>query len=736
MLICPQCEFENPNNNKYCQKCGKSLTHKNCYKCGSKVSLTDLQCHNCGADTGQVWKAIINKTLSLEASAHQTEINLEKLDQEEFVVEEISLTKESAADTIDNEEKESEEIIKLSELFEEKISTEKIIEPSKTLAISPSDIESVNPPLETITEVDNQTQDIEDSDNSKSTNVDILSQIPEVTTTENESSLNSTENISNISEKYLDSEERYQLLETIPINNQEQTIVVQVLDLYPLENTPIRAWLKNNSQKRFKQKTPEMEALIVPMIAQPYINLYSQIPQYLPEIHDSWRSPDQEILLVTDYSSWPKLVDFWKTEDISQQQILSWLQQITELWVVLAPCNSCQSIVEYDNLLVNQAENNLIKLQRLYLEPDEEKNDINNLMLFWQGLFEKSQRTHFSWITDLFQGWQNGEIQTIEKLRSYLMNTQNSLQPQPISKSSPTTLQIDDSASKVVDNIETQDTQLLPTQLISLESSGKTNVGTQRDHNEDAFGIQTQIESQQTTTEKIIQAKGIYILCDGMGGHASGEIASQLGVDTIKQYFNTEGNWFVDMPSEETIRTAILKANEVIYDINQQEIRSGSSRMGTTLVMAMIYDTKLAVAHVGDSRLYRFSRKGGLEQITLDHEVGQREINRGIEAEIAYGRPDAYQLTQALGPRNENFVRPDIQFLNLDEDSLLILASDGLTDNQLLENNWQTHLEPLLDKKADLELGVNKLIDLANQYNGHDNITAIAIRALVKQQQD
>ena len=128
--------------------------------------------------------------------------------------------------------------------------------------------------------------------------------------------------------------------------------------------------------------------------------------------------------------------------------------------------------------------------------------------------------------------------------------------------------------------------------------------------------------------------------------------------------------------------------------------------------------------------------RGGLEQITLDHEVGQREVNRGVELQIAYGRPDAYQLTQALGPRNENFVRPDIQFLNLKNDTLLILASDGLTDNQLLENNWQTHLKPLLDKQANLELGVSKLIDLANQYNGHDNITAIVIRALIKPEKD
>ncbi|NES71461.1 MAG: SpoIIE family protein phosphatase, partial [Okeania sp. SIO2D1] len=128
--------------------------------------------------------------------------------------------------------------------------------------------------------------------------------------------------------------------------------------------------------------------------------------------------------------------------------------------------------------------------------------------------------------------------------------------------------------------------------------------------------------------------------------------------------------------------------------------------------------------------------QGGLEQVTLDHEVGQREINRGVEPEIAYGRPDAYQLTQALGPRDENFVRPDVKFFELDEDSLIILASDGLTDNEFLENNWKNLLEPLLSKQANLEFGVNQLIDLANQYNGHDNITAIVIRALVKPQKN
>jgi protein phosphatase len=125
-------------------------------------------------------------------------------------------------------------------------------------------------------------------------------------------------------------------------------------------------------------------------------------------------------------------------------------------------------------------------------------------------------------------------------------------------------------------------------------------------------------------------------------------------------------------------------------------------------------------------------RKGqALEKITSDHEVGQREIKRGVDPETAYARPDAYQLTQALGPRDSNFLKPEVQFLDLCEDTLLILASDGLTDNDLLETHWQKTLEPLFNPQANLDEGVAQLIELGNKRNGHDNITAIIIRAQV-----
>ena len=388
MLICPQCEFENPNNHKYCQKCGTSLTHKNCHQCGSQVPLTALQCHNCGAYTGQLWKAIIYDRTEVTTPSIP-EINLKKLSQEEFITGASCLAKDSAESAADIITEESEEILESSENSEEKIEIEDTPEPGD-ITTSASDIEVE----------ETQPKAIEYSDNSELATVDILSPMSEAVNTENRLSLNDTEILSTASEeKYLDPQQRYQVLETIPASNQGQTVVVQVLDRYPLEETPIQAWLKNNSDS-FKPITPEaMEALIIPIIAQPYIALQTQIPQHLPNIHDAWRSyseessrflrnavqtPEEEILLLADYSSWPRLVDLWGKPQLPQLQILSWLQQMSELWIALTPWDCCQSILKHENLRVNQADNNSIKLQRLYSKPGEAKT-LGDLMLYTVG---------------------------------------------------------------------------------------------------------------------------------------------------------------------------------------------------------------------------------------------------------------------------------------------------------------------------------------------------------------
>ena len=268
-------------------------------------------------------------------------------------------------------------------------------------------------------------------------------------------------------------------------------------------------------------------------------------------------------------------------------------------------------------------------------------------------------------------------------------------------------------------------TMALPMKLHRLDQVGRTHVGRQRSHNEDSFFADTQLQRVDSPSGAYLEARGLYILCDGMGGHSGGEVASHLAVTTLREYFAE--HWRDDLPNEEIIKVAICQANQAIFDKNEAEDRAGNARMGTTLVMLLVDNQNLMVAHVGDSRLYCLTRQG-LSQTTVDHEVGQREIKRGVEPAIAYARPDAYQLTQALGPRSNDDIAPTINRLSISQDTLFILCSDGLSDNDLLETHVESHLEPLMRTKADLEEGVADLIDLANEHNGHDNVTAILVR--------
>jgi protein phosphatase len=627
MLICPQCQFENPNSNKFCQNCGASLTSKVCLECKTNVPLNEERCQHCGAETGMVWQAIIS-------------------------------TNEAAA----------------------------------TLEASKQVLES--------------TSNILDSAVSAGA--------------------------------YLDQEQRYKLLEPLPPLKEPAAIAqVRVLDCKPLQLTPLEV------------NADSVMGMEIPALAKTYLVLQPQLHEALPAIHDAWQQGKTQVVLIAVRSNYPELIQLWQDHKTTQLQILHWLYEMTQLWETLEPFNCRQSLLELSNLRVD--EDGVLGLQRLYTEPNADKSlTLQDLGIVWQRLFQESQRTQFGSIVELLSDFQSGNIQQIDNLRSRLQVIANELQANSVtpnleSEPAPEVVATpQQSVTPILEMDEAQDitkiddmpTLVLLRQLTSLEDAGCTDVGRQRNHNEDFFGIETAINKLEFPNNRVIQARGVYILCDGMGGHAGGEVASNLAVKTLQQYFQTNWQYNTLLPTEDTICEAVLLANQAIYDMNQQDERSGVGRMGTTLVMVLLQNTQVAVAHVGDSRLYRLSSKRGLEQVTVDHEVGQREILRGIEPEIAYGRPDAYQLTQALGPRDKNFIKPDVQFLELNEDTLLLLASDGLSDNDLIERHWHTHLEPLLSSEASMERGVNDLIDLANQYNGHDNITAVALRVRVGSNQE
>ncbi len=617
MLICPQCKFENPDSNKFCQKCGTSLSYKICPQCSSKVALNQNECDNCGTKTGLVWWAIISKNQK----------------------------------------------------------------PIKVTATSQA-------------------------------NSDVSSSFLTIGL-------------------YLDSQQRYQVLEPLPPPAPNE-IQCKVLDCQPLQISLLKADTSSTVEISETAKT--------------YLLVQSQLKEIIPTLHDAWQQDGRQVLLLSDRSLWKQVLEVWQDNNTTPLQINQLLSAMTELWAALTPWNARRSLLELSNLRVS--DRGKLALQRLYFDSARDSTEqltLQELGKVWQHLFGESQRTKVGAMVELLAQMQAGEIQTTQQLQSLLAAVANQLSPSPIPPDSllaskdanltasdfdpSTVIQLDKSSPKVMQTDDTP-TIVLPMQLIGLEDAGLTDVGGQRQHNEDCFGIETAINKLEFPRGKNLQARGLYILCDGMGGHAGGEVASSLAVKTLQQYF--QSHWLSgQLPSEEVIREAVQLANKVIYDTNQQDARSGVGRMGTTLVMVLLQDNQVAVAHVGDSRLYRLNRKIGLEQVTLDHEVGQREILRGVEPSLAYARPDAYQLTQALGPRDENYVNPDVQFLELNEDTLFILASDGLSDNNLVEQYWKSHLDPLLSSSSNLDQGVNALIDLANQYNGHDNITAVLVRAKV-----
>lgn len=285
-------------------------------------------------------------------------------------------------------------------------------------------------------------------------------------------------------------------------------------------------------------------------------------------------------------------------------------------------------------------------------------------------------------------------------------------------------------ADRLLDDLpEDLPTVILPNRVVGLEAFGVTDVGNDRHHNEDFFVIDNRFTQLMDSENVQVYTRGVYILCDGMGGHAQGEVASRMAAETLALFFSE--HWQEEMPNETAVQDAIYWANQTLHTLNESQTRLGAGRMGTTLVLAMLQDTQFRFAHVGDSRLYRLTHRHGLEQLTVDHEVGQRDIERGITPEVAYSRPDAYQLTQALGPRSNHSLHPEVKSLTLTEDSVFLLCSDGLTDNQLLERFQAEHLIPLLNFQTSLEEGLNRLVELANAENGHDNVTVIGIRAKV-----
>jgi protein phosphatase len=250
-----------------------------------------------------------------------------------------------------------------------------------------------------------------------------------------------------------------------------------------------------------------------------------------------------------------------------------------------------------------------------------------------------------------------------------------------------------------------------------------TDIGLKRERNEDAAGADVRVDP--VTGE----ARGIFVVCDGMGGHAGGQEASSLAVGALRRRLG----WVLEEPWPEPaevsrlVEEALGHAHQAIAQRNDAAARSGRQRAGTTAVLLLLSGHRGCVAHVGDSRAYLVTGRETV-QLTADHNVATREANRGESTQEAWARPDARHLTQALGPVLDEHLLPTVRPLALGQDSLFLLCTDGLSDGGFVETHEAELLRPLLAPGAEVEAGCRALVARARGFNGHDNITALLVR--------
>lgn len=241
-----------------------------------------------------------------------------------------------------------------------------------------------------------------------------------------------------------------------------------------------------------------------------------------------------------------------------------------------------------------------------------------------------------------------------------------------------------------------------------IKAYAKSDIGKVREINQDYYYISNSLDEVQ-----------LYMLADGMGGYNGGEIASKLAIQSAKSYI--ENNFKEIEKDKESIIQLVASsmeyANMVVYEKSRenQELEG----MGTTLEVCLIYNNRAFIGHIGDSRIYRI-RKEFMRKLTQDHSYVQKLVKDGtITKEEAEKHPKKNMLMKALGCNA--FVEPDVSVKGFLRDDILLISSDGLTNMVKQEDIFKI-------AKGNIEKAPIRLVDLANENGGLDNITVVVIK--------
>ncbi len=441
------------------------------------------------------------------------------------------------------------------------------------------------------------------------------------------------------------------------------------------------------------EKLPEMPE-DMPMLITAYLRLfphrlhvpevYGVIPSNVSKLGSDLWLLENGPLSKNGETLMPELAITWQNSSPMRQ--LNWLWQIAQLW---QPCLSLGVASTLLNSQLLRVEGPLVRV--LELQPDQKAPNLAQLGQVWQQWASKAHPAIANFCKQLSQLMSSGQLRTIEQLISQL------------------------DQALVITGSEFQRT---------IHIATGTHTGPTRSHNEDSC-----YPPDNTVIAVSPGPEACAIVCDGIGGQDGGEVASLLAVSTlrdrVKQILQPPISNQFSLANKLEISTCI--ANDAISGRNDTERRQHRQRMGTTLVMALAHLHELYITHVGDSRAYWITRHS-CRQITLDDDVACREVRLGYALyRDALQQVAAGALVQALGITSSATLHPTTQRFPLDEDCIFLLCSDGLSDKDRIEECWETEILPILDGATNVADAKDRLIEIANTRNGHDNVTVALI---------
>ncbi len=465
----------------------------------------------------------------------------------------------------------------------------------------------------------------------------------------------------------------------------------------------------------------------------PYLYLYPQ-RLHLPVVYDVCLVEDDDapVVLLENVpleGAGGLLPTF--TEQLTQSSSLrqtSWFWQILSLWEPLAEMGVAASLLVDENLRV---EGWRLRLRELYAASGKDKP-------LGFGLAKQRYVGNVTLpdLSTLGEQWNQWASQSHQDIRAELLAIGSQLQEPGASLTE---------ISHRLNLLVLKQSAQFP---LRMQSAGQTDSGPQHRQNEDScYPLPSDLKNRGMVPDSQL-IPHLSIVCDGIGGHEGGEVASQMAVRSLKLQMQAFLNEFSTstspVPPEvimEQLAAAARVANNLISSQNNAQSRNARQRMGTTLVMAVHVQQPLApegpfsheiyLVNVGDSRGYWITERH-CQGLTVDNDVATREVRTGRSFyRSALQRSDGGSLTQALGTRDGENLSVSVQRLILDEDGLLLLCSDGLSDNGQVEQAWADTVAPVMGGQVTLEQAAQDWVNLANERNGHDNTSVVVNRCRV-----